>query len=224
MKENTTAFTGFTKETFQFLNDLEANNYKEWFQENRSIYENELLNPLKALVTALSPTMYNVDSQFELRPYRVLSRIYRDTRFSQDKTPYKTHMWMSFEQPIKEWFNFPGFFMELSSSGYFLGMGLYQPKKKTLESLRDRISYNTKDFEIETKKLLAAGFNIGGEEYKRPQKNDLPENFQQWVQRKAMYVYIRKPLGKEVYSANFINVLQNYFESLAWLYNFMKDE
>lgn len=224
MEQKATTFKGFTKETFQFLKDLEDNNYKEWFEEHRSIYEEELLSPFKALVVALSPSMYNIDKRFELRPYRVLSRIYRDTRFSKDKTPYKTHMWMSFEQPVKEWFNFPGFFFELNSTGYFLGMGLFQPKKKTLDDIRDRIAYNITDFESETKKILSLGFNIGGEQYKRPLKNDLPEYFQQWVQRKAFYVQLNKPLGKEVYSADFANILQNYFESLTWLYNFMKDE
>lgn len=224
MKENSVVFKGFTKETFNFLNDLEENNYKEWFEDHRIVYEEELLKPMKALVTALTPSMYNIDEHFELRPHRVLSRIYRDTRFSKDKTPYKTHMWMSFEQPIKEWYNFPGFFMELSTAGYFIGMGLFQPKKKTLEDLRDKISYDAKDFESETKKILASGFSIGGEEYKRCQKNDLPEYFQQWVQRKALYVYMRKSLGKEVYEADFAKVLQSYFESLTWLYKFMKDE
>ena len=218
------AFKGFTSETFQFFDDLAENNYKEWFEEHRSVYENELLNPLKALVTALSPAMFNIDSQFELRPHRVLSRIYRDTRFSKDKTPYKTHLWMSFFIPVKEWFNCPGYFIELSSEGYFLGMGMYQPNKKTLESLRDRISYERDDFERETTKILDLGFEIGGDTYKRIQKNDLPEYFQQWMQRKAIYVFKKKPLGKEVFSADFVNVLQKDFESLAWLYNFMKDE
>lgn len=93
-------FKGFTPETFRFFNDLKENNYKEWFDEHKYIYEKEVLNPLKALVTTLSPVMYNIDPSFELRPHRCLSRIYRDIRFSKNKDPYKDFMWMAFQIPV----------------------------------------------------------------------------------------------------------------------------
>lgn len=217
-------FKGFTPETFQFFRDLAKNNYKEWFEEHRSTYENELLNPLKSLVTALTPAMFNIDNQFELRPHRVLSRIYRDTRFSKNKDPYKTRMWLSFAPPVKEWENIPGYFMEISADHYLLGMGLFMPKKKTMDNLRDSIAYDAKEFKKESQLILDNGFSIGGDEYKRPIKNDLPEYYQQWIQRKSLYVFKENSLGKEVYTPDFIKVIQKDFESLAWLYNFLKDE
>ena len=83
-------FSGFTPETIQFLVDLKENNFRQWFEDHRELYEIELLQPFRALVNTLSPAMHNIDSLFEFRTHKVLSRIYRDIRFSKNKDPYNT--------------------------------------------------------------------------------------------------------------------------------------
>ena len=224
MKENATLFTGFTKETFQFFNDISENNYKEWFDANKSVYEEAVLNPLKNLGIALTVTMHNIDPKFDLRTHRIVSRIYRDTRFSKNKDPYKDRMWLYFEQPTDDCGSFPGFYIEFSANGYTIDMGMYKPKKIVMDSLRDKITYDALEFEKESKKLLDLGFEICGEEYKRPIKNNLPPYFQQWIQRKSIYVSLKKDIDKELFSTDLVDVLQKQINSLVWLYNFMKDE
>lgn len=218
------AFNGFTEETFQFFRDIKENNYKEWFEANKEVFIKEVQTPFKELIAMLSPSMYNIDAQFELRPYKVLSRIYRDTRFSKNKDPYKTCLWMSFLVPSTEWENIPGYFMELSADHYLYGMGLFAPKKKTMDNLRDSIAYDAEEFQAKTQLILDKGFSVQGEEYKRLIPNELPEYFQTWIQRKSLYVMKEKPIGKEVYSEKFAKVIAEEFESLQWLYDFLKDE
>lgn len=218
------AFTGFTPATIQFLKDLTNNNYKEWFEEHRSVYESELLNPFKELIASLTPSMYNIDSQFELRPHRVLSRIYRDVRFSKNKDPYKTCLWMTFQSPTPDWVNIPGFFMELNADTYFYGMGLFAPKKKTMDNLRDNIAYDAKEFQVQTQLILDRKFEVLGDEYKRIIPNELSEYFQPWIQRKNLYVGKSKAITDDVFSAKFADIIREDFESLVWLYQFMKDE
>lgn len=218
------AFNGFTPATIQFFKDLQDNNYKEWFEEHRSVYDNELVKPFKELISTLTPTMYNIDSQFELRPHRVLSRIYRDVRFSKNKDPYKTCLWMSFQVPTPDWVNIPGFFMELNAETYFYGMGLFAPKKKTMDALRDSIAYDAKEFQAQTQKILDRGFVIYGDEYKRPIPNELSEYFQPWVQRKNLYVGKNLPINEDVFSPKFAEIIREDYESLVWLYDFLKDE
>lgn len=217
-------FNGFSSQTIQFLKELGENNYKEWFEDHRSVYESELLNPFRELVAALSPAMYNIDSEFELRPHRVLSRIYRDVRFSKNKDPYKTSMWMAFQKPTKNWEDIAGYFFELSPEGYFYGMGLFAPKKKTMDGFRENIAYDAKEFQRQTQLIQERDFYIGGEEYKRPIASDLPEYFQPWIQRKGVYVAKTNAIGKELFSPAFADIIRDEFESLEWLYNFMKDE
>lgn len=218
------AFNGFTPATIQFFKDLQDNNYKEWFEEHRSVYDNELVKPFKELIATLTPTMYNIDPQFELRPHRVLSRIYRDVRFSKNKDPYKTCLWMSFQVPTPDWVNIPGFFMELNAETYFYGMGLFAPKKKIMDALRDSIAYDAKEFQTQTQKILDRGFVIYGDEYKRPIPNELSEYFQPWVQRKNLYVGKNIPINEDVFSPKFSEIIREDYESLVWLYEFLKDE
>lgn len=221
-----TSFKGFSPQTFQFFKDLKENNYKEWFEANKQIYEKELLNPLKALVTTLSPTMYNIDAGIELRPHRALSRIYRDTRFSKNKDPYKDFMWMAFQVPVtrEEWKDYPGYFMELTANSYTLGLGLFQPKKKVMDNLREEISLNSIEFQENTQaSVFDRGYTVHGEEYKRSIANDLPEYFQPWIQRKGVWVAKTRPISKEVYSPDFAIQIKEDFEALEWLYNFMKE-
>ncbi len=219
-------FKGFTPQTFQFFNELKDNNYKEWFEENKQTYEDELLNPLKAFFTALSPAMHNIDSGFELRPHRAISRIYRDTRFSKNKEPYKDFMWLTFQLPVtrEEWKDYPGYFMELRGDSYTLGLGLFMPKKKVMDSFRSEVSYDADEFQrITQKTVLDRGYTIRGEEYKRPLVNDLSAYFQPWVQRKGIWVEKAKPIGDELFSADFVDLVREDFTELEWLYNFMKE-
>lgn len=225
-KKETKPFVGFSKATIQFFNDLKENNYKEWFDAHKSIYENDVVAPLKSLIVALSPTMHNIDPQFELTPHRALSRIYRDTRFSKNKEPYKNCMWFTFQKPIsrEEWKDVPGYFMELAGDSYTLGMGLFMPKKKVMDSFRDEVAYDAAEFKRVTQEtVLDRDFQLGGEEYKRPLANELSEYYQQWIQRKSIYVFKTKAIGEELFSANFANIIKDDFQALEWLYNFMKD-
>jgi len=219
-------FSGFTPGTFQFLKDLKENNYKEWFDAHKHIYESELLNPLKALLRKLSPAMYAIDPIFDVRPHRAISRIYRDTRFSKDKSPYKTFMWMSFQRPVtgEEWKDYPGYFLELTEDSYSLGMGLFQPKKKVMDNFRDAVSYDAEEFQRVTQAtVLDRGFTVGGEDYKRPLPNDLPAYFQPWIQRKGINVFKTMPITEEVFSATLADKIIEDFVALEWLFNFLKE-
>jgi len=219
-------FKGFTSQTFQFFKDIQENNYKEWFDAHKHIYETELLTPMKALVSTLSPAMHNIDPAFELRPHRTMSRIYRDIRFSKNKDPYKDFMWVAFQIPVTGdvWKDNPGYFMEFRADTYTLGLGLFQPKKKVMDAFREEISYDAEEFQRVTQKsVFDRGYAIGGEEYKRPVPNDLPGYFQPWIQRKGVWIEKVKPVGKELFSPDFANLVKEDFEALEWLYNFMKE-
>ncbi len=223
MKPANIPFTGFTPETFLFFRNLKENNYKPWFDEHKQIYESEVLSRLKSLISTLSPAMHTIDSEFDFRTNRILSRIYRDIRFSHDKSPYKTCMWITFQRMVPEWQNFPAFFMEISDEGYAYGMGLYGSKKKILDDLRERIIFDPEHFKSITEIVFKNNFSLGGETYKRPVKNDLPEYFQPWFEYKNAYVIKIRPEGKELYSEKFADQLINDFTVMKPFYEFLMD-
>jgi uncharacterized protein (TIGR02453 family) len=217
-------FNGFTPETFKFFNELKENNYKPWFDEHKFIYEEEVLQPLRALVVAMTPAMYSIDSQMDFRPAKIISRIYRDIRFATDKSPYKTNMWYTFQRIVDNWEGFPGFYGEVGSEGYQYGMGLFMAKKKVMDNYRERIEYEQDNFKEITKDLIGKhGFVLGGEEYKRPLANDLPEYFQPWIQRKSIYLHKSFPVGKELFDAGFVQYMANEFTLMQPFYDFLVD-
>jgi uncharacterized protein (TIGR02453 family) len=216
-------FSGFTRETIQFLNDLKENNFRQWFEDHRELYEVELLQPFRALVNTLSPAMYNIDSLFEFRPHKVLSRIYRDVRFSKNKDPYNTCLWMSFQRVGTSWENFPGYFMELNTGHCMFGMGLFAPKRKVMDAFRDRIETEPDTFrEMVQKNVIDRGYLIEGETYKRSIPNTLPNFFQPWMNRKAVYVMKTLPVSDErIYSDMLAHLIIDDFTQLADLYHLM---
>jgi len=217
-------FTGFTQETFDFFAGLKENNYKPWFEERRAVYERAVLQPLKALVLAMTPAMYSIDSQFNFQPNKMVSRIYRDIRFSTDKSPYKTNMWIMFQRTVPDWENYPGFYMEINDEGYQYGMGLFMAKKNVMDEYRAKIEYEPEHFRQMTKELIDKHhFVLGGDEYKRPINNSLPDYFQTWIQRKSIYLYKVCPVGKEMFDEGFAQHLAKEFTLLQPLYEFMAD-
>jgi uncharacterized protein (TIGR02453 family) len=91
-------FQGFSKESIEFLQQLQENNNKRWFSAHKTDYENHIFSPLKELATELGQLMLTIDSDIEITPMvnKTISRIYRDTRFTHDRSPYKTSHWITF--------------------------------------------------------------------------------------------------------------------------------
>ena len=87
-----TGFAGFPAEGMQFFRSLARNNRREWFQPRKQIYDDQLKAPMMELVTALNAEMMRFAPNYVAEPAKAIYRLYRDTRFSKDKTPYKTHI------------------------------------------------------------------------------------------------------------------------------------
>jgi uncharacterized protein (TIGR02453 family) len=225
-KEN--RFIGFSPETFSFFKELEEYNHKPWFDEHKPIYESEVLQPLKALAVALTPFFHEVDSQMDFRTNKMISRIYRDIRFSHDKTPYKNHMWITFQRPFMhvtdDWTSFPGFYIEIGKEGANYGMGMFAAKKKIMDAFREKVELEQNHFKQITNGLVNKyGFQLGGDEYKRPIKSDLEDYFQPWIQRKGIYLNKNLPVSDVLLSEKLIAYLEKEFALLQALYDFFAE-
>lgn len=224
MKQKIEPFSGFSPETFKFFNELKEYNYKPWFDEHKPVYEKEVVRPLKALAHIMAPAMYAIDPQINMNPNKIVSRIYRDVRFSKDKAPYRTAMWISFQRLLTDWQNFPGYYLEISDSGYSYGMGLYLPQKKKMDAFRSKVEYEPEYFREMTADLIGKhAFTLGGEPYKRQINNSLPEYFQQWIQRKSVYLHKQFPVGEELFSSGFARFLADEYTLLQALYDYLVD-
>jgi len=212
-------FNGFSPESLAFLRDLKENNGKAWFKEHRSDYE-LLLAPLRALTAGLTPLMLSIDPDFVTTPARVISRIHRDTRFSRDKSPYKTTLWLTFKKPLSQWQDAPAFFFELGADNWRYGMGFYAASKETMDRLRRLIE--RKPYEFEEMIAFLAGqdrFEVGGEQYKRLINPAVPEHLRSWHQRKSVYLVCNRQSDSGLFGRELLNELVAGFTLLAPLYH-----
>lgn len=217
-------FNGFSTKTFDFLKKLMANNNKTWFEANKQDYQKYLLEPLQNLVADLGEFMLTIDPYFEIRPAvdKTISRIYRDTRFSQDKSPYKSTMWITFKRPRKDWKDAPAYFLEISPCSYRYGMGFYSARIKTMDRLRNMIDKRPEEFLEATSFYLGQKtFTVEGEKYKRILNNRIPEEVQDWYQRKNLYLVCNRNIDDHLFNRTLINDMIFGFGLLAPFYHYL---
>ncbi len=126
----------FTPATMKFLRGLAKNNDRSWFEERRPVYEEHVKAPLQALIEEISGEMAGFAPEY-LRPsHKIAMRIFRDTRFSPDKRPYKTHLAAWWARQGLEKRSAAGFFLQFGPEGGFVGAGVYAPEREDLLLLR----------------------------------------------------------------------------------------
>jgi uncharacterized protein (TIGR02453 family) len=129
----------FTPEFFRFLTRLKRNNNRDWFLAHKEEYEATVQQPALLFITDFAAPLYKIAPHLvaDARPTRgSLFRIYRDTRFSHDKRPYKTHIAMRFSHRGKD-VHSPGFYLHLDPAGCFAASGLWHPEPPTLLKVRN---------------------------------------------------------------------------------------
>jgi uncharacterized protein (TIGR02453 family) len=146
-------FRGFSRGALTFLRQLKRNNRREWFLANRDAYEHEVLVPLRLMVEELDVRFGHFAPEFVGDPKRSIFRIYRDVRFSKDKSPYKTH--------AASWFKHrnaghgvgsethgggAGFYFHLEPGGSMAAGGIWMPPRPSLNQLRESIAAKPADF------------------------------------------------------------------------------
>jgi uncharacterized protein (TIGR02453 family) len=140
MATTTQSFTGFRPEAIQFLADLAANNERTWFQPRKADYESLLKEPLEALCVVLADRFERRGIPLRADPARSPFRIYRDVRFSKDKSPYKTHVSASFpwiegtDESTEE--GNPGGYFHLGAGEAYVGGGVWHPAVAKLNAFR----------------------------------------------------------------------------------------
>jgi len=137
----------FTQDTVDFFSELEKNNKREWFNENKTRYENSVKIPFEEFVQHMIYKIQEVDEDLIITPKEAIFRIYRDIRFSKDKTPYKTHASAVIGKGGRKNISHPSIYFEVYSGGFNFYSGIYQMDTKQIYKVRSYISANLKEFE-----------------------------------------------------------------------------
>lgn len=170
-KSSTKTETPFTipNEALSFLAGLERNNNKRWFDAHKAEYQENVLTPLKMLVTALGFALSGKlpGLKHDPRVNGSIFRINRDTRFSRDKRPYKTHAAVFLWVGPAEKLACPGVYFHLDASELMLGAGVYMFARESLDTYRRNVAAKGGALAKAIAKAETAGFELGGEKLKR---------------------------------------------------------
>ena len=190
-------FSGFPKELFKFVNDLTRNNNREWFHANKQRYRDYVVEPMTEFIEAMGSRFEKMNIRYvaDPRPHGgSMFRIYRDTRFSKDKRPYKDHVACHFRHEAGKDAHAPGFYFHIEPREVLFGGGIWMPPNPILEKIRSTIVENPNAWKrITSNPTFKKRFgNIEGEALKRPPRGyDKNHPHIEDLKRKSFFVIQR---------------------------------
>lgn len=211
-------------ETLNFLSTLEINNNREWFNENKQLYLNAKENVENAVNEIISGVSEFDKSVERLEAKNCIFRIYKDTRFSKDKTPYKTNIGASLVEKGPKTLNHAGYYIHLEPNKSFLAGGVYMTEPKNLKSIREKISSEGDEFlKILNKKSFKDQLELRGDKLvKVPQGFDKENPMGDYLKFKQFTVF--HPLSDEdVQDGNFVKNTVKVFKEIYPFNQFLND-
>jgi uncharacterized protein (TIGR02453 family) len=222
-------FPGFPKETISFLRALKRNNRREWFEKRRPHYEEVIVAPSKAFAEAMRAPLHKLNPNLRVGP-KSIGRIYRDTRFSSDKKPYKTYLSFNFRDQRGDKDFTPSFYMGLDHTGIVYGGGIFGFSTLQRDYFRNRVLDDVAGdrlAEIVKKLRRDKRFSVKGSELKKmPKGFDLVHPNAEFLLHNGLYVSHEEDLPKAFNTGKFVAHATQFFSEIqplmAWLGEFSR--
>lgn len=207
------------KSTLHYLSKLKKNNNREWFNENKPNFVTEqtgIKNFHKAIIE-------NLNKHDKIDKYK-LFRIYRDVRFSKDKTPYQPHFAASFSRSGAELRG--GYYLRIRPGESFIAGGFWDPNKEDLYRIRKEFEMDATEIRaiIANKKFVSVyGGKLEGHELKSAPRDFDKEHLNIDLIRKKGFIAVRQLTDKEILAPNFLANVDDYFKTLRPFFDYMSD-
>ena len=220
-------FDGFSKEGIEFLKKLELNNTKAWFENNRTTWEKNILLPNQNFIQEMGETLQILVPTIHFKPKvsGSLFRIYRDVRFSKDKTPMKSKIGLLFWQGLAHRMQSSSFYMHYDKDSYFVASGIRSFKPPLLKAYRKYINHKKHRLSLHVilEELKEKGYNIGEAKYKRvPAEFDKDEEHIYLAKQGNMFAYVEYKIDKTFYEEAIVDKLFKVYQDMAklqkWVY------
>lgn len=216
---------GFEKGLFQFLEDLADNNHRDWFQANKKRYQADVVEPSLAFIADFESRLKKISPFFRAIPKKMggsLMRIYRDTRFAKDKTPYKTNVGIHFRHEMGGDIHAPAFYIHIEPNDCFLAAGVWHPDADALLKIRSRIDEDSSKWKrARDNKRFQVAFRLEGDSLKNPPRGFDKEHAYIGDLKRKDFIAVRRITKKQVLARSFIDDVAKSFAAAKPLVNFI---
>jgi uncharacterized protein (TIGR02453 family) len=218
----------FDRNLFVFLQELRKHNNREWFQSNKARYEKEVRDPFLQFIADLRPALKKINPYIVADPSIVggsMMRIYRDIRFSKDKSPYKTFVAAHFWDARGKDGAAPAYYLHLASAESSIGSGIWRPEPNALNKIRKAIvSSSDKWKKITTGKDFRSTCGMAGESLQRPPAGFDPNHpLIEDIKRKDFVTSSPRLSDRDVCGKNFADLVLDYFRATAPFLRFLSE-
>lgn len=211
----------FTPATFKFLRELRANNDREWFAANKKRYETDIRDASLRFIADFAPRLAKIAPHLVADPRPVggsMFRIFRDTRFSRDKSPYKIHVGIHFfHESATKTASVPGFYLHLQPGESFAAAGIWHPDPAALARVREAIVAGSPEW----KALRRSKLTIEGAALKRPPRGFAPDHPFIEDLKRTDYVTSTRFTDKEICAPAFLSDFAKACRKMAPLVKFV---
>lgn len=221
-------FKGFSRQTVDFFRQLQKNNTKEWFDRNKGNYEKNVMAPARAFVETMGRRLQkeiSADIVASPKVNQSIFRIYRDTRFSTDKTPYKTHLGIYFWEGRGKKLENSGFYFHLEPNRLMLGAGLYIFPRQKILLFRRAVAdpHLVQELDEAVRKIKKSGpYSLGGQHYKRvPAGFDVVEEYQHYLLHNGLWASFESSIPEELYSEDLVGYCIKVFKDFLPLHRWL---
>lgn len=210
--------TVIPKETWSFLKALDQNNNKVWFEENKPLFKT-----IESKVKEFGYAVENAMNEHDQISKTKLFRIYRDVRFSKDKTPYKTHFGIAFtrKKPALR----GGYYIHLKPGNSFIATGFWNPNKEDLFRIRKEFELDAAEFRSlsNEKTFLNAWGSLQGDEVIVAPKGFYKDDPNIDLIKKKQFIFVHQYADEEVLSATFIKDINQRFQAIRPFFDYMSE-
>ncbi len=218
-------FNGFGRKTFGFLGQLEKNNNREWFEENKNRYLSDVLDPALDFIATIAPAIHQFSDYFDAIPKRSggsLMRVYKDMRFVKDKRPYKTNIGIQFRHQFGKDIHAPGYYLHIEGGNCFLAAGLWRPEPKSLAGIRSLIKDKPQEWgKVIQSSKFGKDFEMSGRSLTRPPKGYTKDDlFLEDLKRKDFMAICNFP-SEEAETGKFVGFVQKKYATATPFMRFL---
>ncbi|MBN2412262.1 DUF2461 domain-containing protein [candidate division KSB1 bacterium] len=220
-------FNGFSDKSLEFLSDLRENNNRFWFESHKTDYEKYVVEPAQLFIIAMGKMLQSLapDIIFDPRTDRTLFRIYRDTRFSKDKTPYKTHIAMFFWEGDGKKLENSGFYFHLEPEKLLLGAGVYIFPPFLLKKYRDAVIDDKLGSGLvnAVEKVKSKGKYIIGEKHYKRVPGGYPQDHSraEFLLYNGMDAIYETPIPGQLFSSDILDYCYRVFRDMSPLHHWL---